>query len=170
VLAKGLICPNFSWRESDGSACKSCLGDFGKPNLEIVLPLTLLREHDPLAVVRAYGEERHATDWESFQPRRTCPSWVTLRHEEEIDAETTGPLDPVEEWQLQNEYECLLALKRDSREKDLATSLDAMREAELLAHQAQVKGDFESLKCWPKVSFARTFLGGRVTEAHAEQV
>jgi hypothetical protein len=51
----------------------------------------------------------------------------------------------VEDWQLQNEDECLDVLNRDARGKDLATSLDAMREAELLADPAQAEGDFESL-------------------------
>jgi 3'-5' exonuclease len=63
VLAKGLTCPHFSRSESDGSTRRACLGDFGKPNFEIVLPLIMLREHDPLVVVKAYGEERLASGW-----------------------------------------------------------------------------------------------------------
>ncbi len=107
----------------------------------------MLREHDPLAVVRAYGEERRGIDWESSQPRRTRPNRVVLRHEENIDTDSVEAFDPVEEWQLQTEDECIDVLNRDAREKNLASSLDATREAELLADRAQAEGDFESLYC-----------------------
>ena len=59
----------------------------------------------PWPLLRAYGEERLGIDWESSQRRRTRPSRVALRHEEEFDAVTAEPLDPVEEWQLQKEDE-----------------------------------------------------------------
>ena len=70
-----------------------------------------------------------------------------MRHEEDIDTDTAEAFDPVEEWQLQTEDECIDVLNRDAREKNLATSLDATREAELLADRAQAEGDFESLYC-----------------------
>jgi hypothetical protein len=40
------------------------------------------------------------SDWELIGSHPNRVARVVLRHEEEIDASTAEPLDPVEEWQL----------------------------------------------------------------------
>jgi hypothetical protein len=108
----------------------------------------MLRRHYPGVTVRAYGGgDSRIIDWESSQQRPTRPARVALRNK--VEEEEPGPssTEATEDFQEQNEDEGLEALGRYAREQNLAASLDAMREAELLADRAQVENDFESLYC-----------------------
>jgi hypothetical protein len=165
TLASALLIPNFKKRRPDGTEQRACLGDFGPPPFEIVVPLSMLRKHVPTDKVRLFGGIR-LSELPVIGPSRTPPAQMHVREEAEIedlaemeeaeieelgDGLTPENVDPAREVtmesMLQSAGQDVEALEGDANHTRTRDNLEAMRQAEILADRAQFENEFKQLWC-----------------------
>jgi hypothetical protein len=170
VLAPTLVIPQMRKVCNDGRESRqACLGDFGDVPFEIIVPCSMLREHEESASVRNYGGLSTGVQFAmtTRATSRTPPSrdhivvidedeGVEANRDEEAEEEIWSELvnDAMEDGALNlveksggDASAITKDLETNARQENLATILESLQQAEVVANRAQFHHDFHLLHC-----------------------